>query len=289
LKDLNANVDVLTCFNGFPYLPRGGPIKGFNGLKIYHLMDYTFFPAKSSEILSKAGVDFVFGYNCHDKYCPLFQENYPQYLGKVIPVPFGFADRFQELVPFQKRKNKVIALGSVNSFVDPVHTQDEFKEVNQFFLNRGEKFMHKFRRMLVENESRLSDIMDSKLPHFPKAKDFDYDIVEIFNQYKMFVSCESLQYFPPAKTFEGPASGSVLICSEHPCFFDYGFKDQVNCIKHKEFDVDDFRDKASFYISNPDKLLQIQKQGTQFVRENYNHKKIAQYVYSKISDIINKG
>lgn len=288
LKDLNATADILTCFNGRPYMEQNKPVKGFNGLKIYHVMDYTHFPTLSNEILKKAGVDFVFGYARHDKYCPLFQEKYPQYKDKVIPVPFGFAPRFRETSPLNGRKNKVVALGSVNSFVDSVHAIDAFEEVNQFFLARSEKFMHKFRRMLVENEAHLSDIMDSKLPHFPKVKDFNYDLVQIFNQYKMFVCCESLQYFPPAKTFEGPACGSVLVCSEHPCFSDYGFEDGINCIKHKEFDINNLRDKVSFYINNSDKLEQIQKRGTRFVRDHYSHKKVAEYVYSKISETVNK-
>ena len=287
LKDLNASVDVLVCFNGFPYLERNKPIKDFNGLKIYHLMDYTYFPTISNEILQGAGVDFVFGYARYDKYCEFFQKKYPFYQNRVIPVAFGFASRFQEIFPFKERKNKVIALGAVNSFVDPIHNIDAFEELNQFYLKRGEKFTHKFRHVLVENETQLSDIMDSKLPHFPKVKDFDYDIVQIFNQYKMFVSCESLQYFPPAKSFEGPACGSVLVCSEHPCFSDYGFEDGVNCIKHREFDLNNFQDKISFYLNNLDKLEEVQKRGTQFVRDNYTHQKIAQYVYSKIFSISN--
>lgn len=288
LKDLNAATDVLVCFNGYPYLERNKPIKNFNGLKIYHLMDNIYFPAMSNKALQEAGVDFVIGYARHDKYFEFFQKKYPQYQDRVIPVPFGFSSRFREIVPFKDRINKAVALGSVNSCVDPIHAIDDFKESNQFFLERGEKFMHKFRRMLVENEAQLSDIMDSKLPHFPKIKDFDYDIVQTFNQYKIFVSCESLLYFPSAKTFEGPACGSVLVCSEHPCFSDYGFVDGVNCIKHKEFNISDFRDKVSFYINNPEKLEEVQKRGTQFVRDNYNHQKVAQYVYSKILEIINK-
>lgn len=281
-KDVRAYADVLLGFNGHPYRQESRPVKEFLGLKIYHLMDYTFFPSQSNKALIDAGVDFVFGYARHDLYCPFFQKAYPSYQGKVIPVPFGFAERFKAKTPLEERKNKVIALGAVNSFSDPVHDIDDFKELNTFFLERGERFMHKFRRMLVENEQGLSDIMDSKLPHFPQVKDFGYDIVQVLNQYKMFVSCESLLYFPAAKTFEGPASGTALICSDHPCFGDLGFQDGINCITHRQFDLGNFREKASFYISHPEQLLQIQYAGTSYVRENFNHKKIAEYVYGEI-------
>gem|GEM_PF-3728424 len=288
VKQLNAMADVLVCFNGLPYAESNKPIKEFKGLKIYHLMDFTFFPSMSNKALEDGGVDFVFGYARHDRYCEFFQKEYPRYIGKVLPVPFGFAPRFRDLVPFAERRNKVIALGSVNSFVDSVHTVDALRELNEFFLAQSEKFMHKFRRMLVENEENLAAIMDSKLPHFPQVKDFGYDIVQALNQYKMFVSCESLLYFPAAKTFEGPAVGTVMICSEHPCFDDLGFKDGINCVKHKEFDLQDFRGKVSHYLKNQDKLEQIQKAGTQFVRDTYNHQKVAQQVYETIKQTLRR-
>lgn len=286
-RQLRSAADVLVCFNGLPHLESNKPIKSFQGLKIYHLMDFTFFPTQSNRALEENGADFVFGYARHDVYSDFFQMKYPSYSGKVIPIPFGFAPRFKELVPFQERKNKVIALGSVNSFVDSVHEVAGLEELNEFFLKQGEKFMHKFRRFLVENERNLVDIMDSKLPHFPQVKDFGYDIVQVLNQYKMFVNCESLLYFPSAKTFEGPAAGSILVCSEHACFSDLGFEDGVNCVKHKEFDIKDFREKAEYYLRNPEKLEEIQKNGTQFVRENYTYEKVAKYVYSAVQNIKN--
>src|SRR3989338_1324955 len=286
-KQLSSVADVLVCFNGLPHLESNKPVKEFQGLKIYHVMDFTFFPSLSNKTLEEGGVDYVFGYARHDRYSDFFQKYYPGYGGKVISVPFGFAPRFKELIPFGQRKNKVIALGSVNSFVDPVHEVEGFQELNEFFLKRGEKFMHKFRRMLVEREASLVNVMDSKLPHFPQVKDFGYDIVQVLNEYRMFVNCESLLYFPSAKTFEGPASGSVLVCSEHPCFSDLGFEDGVNCIKHKEFDMQDFRDKAEYYKNNPEQLEEIQKNGTRFVRENYNYKKVAQGVREAIQNIQN--
>ena len=130
--------------------------------------------------------------------------------------------------------------------------------------------------------------MDSRLPDYPETKNFKYDIVKTFNDYKMFVNCESLQYFPSGKTFEGPASGSVLVCSDHQCYFDLGFIDGVNCIKHKEFDVDDFKKKVTYYLNNLDKLKDIQQEGTRMVRDNFSHKKIAQYVHEKIIQLILK-
>lgn len=279
---LNVLANALVCFNGNPYLEENWPVKGFKKLKIHHLMDYTFYPTLSHEILKANGVDYVFGYNEHDKYCGLFKEKYPSFIGKVIPVPFGFSERFKNIKLFNERKSRCIALGSINSFDDPVHNIDELKETNDYFLRQGEKFMHKFRRTLKENEKNLEGIMDSKLPDYPETKNFKYDIVKTLNSYKMFVNCESLQYFPSGKTFEGPACGSVLVCSNHPCFSDLGFIDGVNCIKHREFDINDFKNKVTFYLSNPSKLEKIQQEGMRMVRDKFSHEKIARYVHEKI-------
>lgn len=287
-KRLNRLADVLICLNGRPYLEQNKPLKNFRGLKIHHVMDYTYFPGESYETLLEGGVDFVLGYNRHDKYCEFFQKKYPEYIGRVISAPFGFAPRFQNNTPFEARINKCIALGSVNSFDDPLHNAPDFKEVNEHFLAKGERFMHKFRRMLVENEEHLKEIMDSKLPHYPQTKDFSYNIVEVFNKYRMFVSCESLQYFPPAKVFEGPSAGCVMVCSTHSCLDDFGFKDGINCIKHKEFDIEDFREKVTYYINNPDKLKRIQEESAKFVRENYNHAAVAEKVFNSIKEIYEK-
>ncbi|OHA71211.1 MAG: hypothetical protein A3E07_00340 [Candidatus Wildermuthbacteria bacterium RIFCSPHIGHO2_12_FULL_45_9] len=284
VKELNSYADVLVCFNGHPYRQDSKPIKDFSGLKIYHLMDYTNFPTESNQSLQDTGVNFVFGYARHDLYCPFFQKKYPRYKGKVIPIPFGFAERFQMNVPFEQRKDKVIALGAVNSFSDPVHTVPDFQELNDFYLARSEKFMHKFRRMLVEQEQNFLDFMDSKLPHYPQTKDFGYDLVQKFNEYKMFVSCESLLYFPAGKTFEGPSAGAVMICSTHPCFSDYGFEDGINCVKHKEFDLEDFKEKAVYYLENEGKLEEIQKRGTEFMREQYSHPKVAERVFAMVEE-----
>ncbi|MCH8048597.1 glycosyltransferase [Patescibacteria group bacterium] len=285
-KQLNKRANVLLCFNGAPHLERNRPVKDFKGLKIYHVTDYWVCAGLSNKILKESGVDYIFGYAKYDTYCDFFQSTYTHYKDKVLPIPFGFASRLKELTPFEDRKNKVIALGSVNSFHDVMPSTEE--EFYKFFLERDEKFMHKFRRMLVENEENLSDIMDSKLPHFPEIKDFGYNLAKVLNEYKMFVNCESLLYFPSGKTFEGPASGAVLVCSDHPCYSDLGFEDGVNCIKHKQFDVKDFRDKVSYYVNNPEKLRAIQENGTKFVREKYNHKKVAEYVHEMVSRVSNK-
>ena len=101
----------------------------------------------------------------------------------------------------------------------------------------------------------------------------------------MFVSCESIFNFPPAKFFEGPACGCVLVCADHECNREFGFADGVNCIMYKMNDIDSLFTKIEFYSRNLSLLKQIQQNGTEFVRENYSHDKVASDLLTKLNNL----
>lgn len=285
-KKLHSQVDVLLNFNGVIDTDLVPAVRDFKGMKIFHIMDYFWVQPASQQYrrLKELGVDYLAAYGNFDKYDSYFQSKYPDYLRKVIPIPYGFAPRFIVKTPFSERKKKCVALGSVNSLKRPDAPLPFWIEPYKYFWPK-EKWMHKFRRMLVEKRKKLSPIMDSLLPVYPDIVDHAYDIAQTLNDYQMFVTCESIYNFPTAKSFEGPAAGSVQVCSDHSCFADLGFIDGINCIKHKELDVDDFVDKIVYYQKNQSKLEEIQKNGTTFVRENYSHVQIAAKFHETIKQI----
>ncbi|MBN4067474.1 glycosyltransferase family 1 protein [Simkania negevensis] len=278
---LNRKIDALICFAGRADLPAFAPVKGFHGLKVYHLMDYVFQADRCKKNLVDAGVDYVMGYTDHGKYCPFFHKHYPQYIDKVIPVPFGFGERFQRTVPFQERKQKVIAAGSVNPVRDPmVKNPDDLKEYTTFY--QDEEWTHRWRRKLAENTIPLQSMMESVLPQFPKTKDFSYDVVSLFNQYQMFANDEGLLAFPPARTYEGAAVGCTMIAAHHPCYTDLGFEDGVNCILHNPLDLDDFKERTVYYQEHQNELERIAEAGYNLVTSRYTHEKVAHTLFNHI-------
>lgn len=284
---LNQKCDVLLNFNACSMTPDDytSAIKKFPGLKIFHITDY-FWRGPGSQkykYLKEYGVDYLMSYGSPDKYCEYFKTYFPDYIGKVIPVPFGFAPRFVDTTNFDQRKNKCVAVGSVNPLRIASADPRNYMESANFF--KGEEWFHKFRRLIVEHLDELLAEIDSMLPVFPKYKDNRYNLVEKFNEYKMFVSDESIFYFPAAKTFEGPACGTVMVCSDHPCFSDYGFIGGVNCITHKQLDIQDLKRQISYYQNHPAELARIQKNSITFVRQNYSHAMIADKVNSAIKKI----
>lgn len=286
-KTLNSQVDILLNFNGVIENDMTESVKKFQGMKIFHIMDYFWVQPASVQYkkLKDMGIDYLMSYGQPDKYDIFFQSKYPDFIGKVLQVPYGYSPRFKSTIPFEERTKKCVALGSVNPLYRPEAPESFWIEPYKFF--KKEKWMHKFRRMLVEKRKHLDSVMDSLLPNPPKVTDHSYNIVDVLNKYQMFTTCESIYYFPTAKSFEGPAAGCVQVCSDHKSFSDLGFIDGVNCIKHKEFNIRDFKDKIYYYQKHQNELHKIHTNGTKMVIEKYSHPAIASKLYQVISEIYN--
>jgi glycosyltransferase involved in cell wall biosynthesis len=291
--DLRRKADVLLNLN-LMYMPKldtefSSGVSRFDGLKIFHVGDYFWYRPGSElyRLLQRSGVDHLFGYAMHDRYCAYFQSYFPGYRGKVWGIPFGFARRFQPLKPFIERSNKAVAVGSVNPLrplQDAVHN---YRETADFFPD--ENWFHKFRRQLVLNKSQLAGVMDSMLPEFPAIKDFKYDLVAKFNDYRMFVTCESIYFFPSAKVFEGPACGTTLVCADHDCNREYGFEDGRNCVMYQPYNINDFVDKVDWYQRNELRLSEIAEKGHRFVTGNYSHENVANEIWDTTKLIWDRG
>lgn len=290
---LNKKADILLnlnlmCFNNIKSDFSSGIAK-FNGIKIFHLGDYFWYRPGSEtyKLLQSVGVDHLLGYAMHDRYCSYFQEHFPKYKGKVWGIPFGYTPRFVATTPFYKRKAKAVALGSVNPLRPLNAPIINYRETADFFPD--ENWFHKFRRELILNKNHLSNEMDSMLPEFPLIKDFKYDLVAKFNEYQMFVTCESIFSFPSAKVFEGMACQTALVCADLDCNKEYGLKDGENCIMFKANSIKDFQKKVKYYQSNLSKLEAIAIEGKRFVMANYSLEKNAQQIINTIKNIVSHG
>ena len=293
IDDLRAKADVLLNLN-LMCLPQLGSefpkhLARFDGLKIFHVGDYFYYrPGSiSNRLLERAGVQQVFGYAMHDRYCTYFRKHFPSFEGKVWGIPFGYAPRFRQSRPFGERRNKVVAVGSVNP-LRPLHEPVfNFQETADFFPD--ECWFHHFRRQLVLAKDSLIGEMDSMLPQFPLIKDFKYDLVAKFNEYRMLVTCESIYCFPSAKVFEGPACGTALVCADHDCIREYGFESDRNCVMHRTSDLADFRQRVAYYQSNESQLSAIAAEGNLFVHEHYSHAKVADHIRDTVKLIWESG
>ena len=282
INKLNSDYDVLIDLNFFTSnldssLPSS--LKNFNGIKLFHIGDY-FGYHQASQIHSRLkdiGVTALFGYCMHDRYCNFFKEFYPSYIDKVWGVPFGYSDRFKKHKDFDSRKDMAISVGSLNQLSNDQFKKNMFFEAITFFKN--EKWFHRFREKLFSNRNELKEFVMCGIPDPYSKNNPRLDLVQAFNEYKFFVTCESIFNFPTAKVFEGTASGSVLLASKHPVYDEFGFLNDKNCILFEHENLDDLVDKISYYTQGDSVALnQIAKESYSFTSQYFNSSIISKYI-----------
>lgn len=272
-RELQRRADVVVCFEGRPYLPELAPPRHFTGLKAYHVMDYVFFADQAAEALRSGGADLLLGYARHDVHSPFFAHTYRGFEGRVRAVPFGFSDRFTVRTPFHQRVPRAIGLGAVNPVDDPLCPPGELDAYVRF--HGGVRWTHAWRRRLVEDAGALGDVLDSRFPVWPETKDPASDAPALLDGHQAFVNDVGLMAFPPVRTYEGTASGAVLVAPAHPVYEEIGLQHGVNALFHRDQDVDHFRRVLQQWLAAPDQLAAVAAAGTALVRERYSHPRIA--------------
>lgn len=287
LRRLNKHVDLLICFAGMPYHPSAEPIIGFNGKKIYHTTDFSNKPIESNSSLMRANVDWVMGHARIDENSDFFRMYYKEFIGKVISVPFGYGKRFICKKSFESRVNKAIALGSIYPVKNnPFIKNNELDEFKKFFAD--EEWSHPLRRKIVENREMWEQWIDSQLPVYPECRNEDYEAVEVLNEYTMYINCESLDNFPPARTYEAMACGCIMVAADKEIYKDLGFIDGVNCILFKEGDYENLIDRIKYYMNNYDELYKMHLNTLELAKE-YSHEKVADRLFCRLVDIMEES
>lgn len=278
--ELNQVADVLVCFEGRAYLPEMSPPREFTGLKAYHTWEFVFYAPETNRALVDGGVDVVLGYSRHDEYSPFFRAMFPSFSGRTIAVPFGFQSRFTPRIPFGERTPKVVGLGSVNPVDDPLCPPGELDAYVAF--HAGERWTHRWRRALLEHSDELLDILDARFPAFPETKDFSYDAVEVLNAYAMFANDPGVMAFPPARTYEGAACGTLLVGEDTAVHRDLGFVHGENALLHAPDDTEDFARVVREALAEPERLAGMAGAGQRMMHERYTHPAIARTLHEQL-------
>ena len=285
-KSLYNQTDVLLFMNGGVYSDLL-LFRKFDGLKMYHIMDPQYQARKLNKFLVNAGVEYLFGYNSYDKHSEFVRLMYPSFQDKIIGIPFGFTSEWKVITSFRERKNRAILSGTMETF-ENVRKSDYYERVIDYYnyFRTINNSMHEIRYLIDSNMSYYSDWLDAKINHWPEKDNYIHDIVCEFNKYKFFINDESLLNFCPIRTYEGISAGCVMLAHKATCYDEWGFKDNINCIMFEN--IEEIPNKIEYYLKNEKLLNTIQKNGLEFVRINYNHRSVADFLYKSIYNVYSK-
>jgi glycosyltransferase involved in cell wall biosynthesis len=256
MSELNK-YDVLLSLHGNAAMLHDPIPAGFRGMKIHHVMDYSFVPTEAAAILRERKVDYLLGYSAHDRWCSFFQEKFPEYSGRIAPIPFGYSKRFRCETPWAERVAKCAVMGAVNPVRDPQSNLSTIGDYMEHF--RDHQWAHPIRAAIRENLASLEDVVANFTAAPPAFRNISYDSFAELNRHKLFVNDDSIMHYPPARTYEATACGTVMICSDHPVYSECGWKDGVNCITHRFGDLDAFAATARRAVADEGRLAEIQR------------------------------
>lgn len=277
-------------------------LKSTQALKVVHLSHYMYDANNGGINTKEANIDFFVAENNLKKNSQFFNKYFSWYDKDVYVLPFVAQKRFVNVKPFSLRLNKAVATGSLSLPINNYEFADFFK-TNE---------IHPMRRLIFENANLLSQVIDSFIyeitenkqhmkfrftlfnevskfifNHFgnKQTKYFSFNIVDLYNNYKMFVVPEEINGLPGIGFIEGLMCGCVLIGKSDEYYEDLGFIDGVNFISY-DGTLNDLVNKITFYQNNPNLLESISVKSYEFVRSNFNENVVSSFFIDKMKALV---
>jgi hypothetical protein len=272
--------------------------------KAIHLTHFMYNISLGARNIKDANVDLFIAENNLFKNSGFFRHYFPWYTKNVYAMPFVFKERFKNTTPFSNRKNKAIATGTITfmmddkDFVDYFHHTKVHPMRSEIYFNQG--------TIRDQIDSYISDITEGKkiIPtkktdnpfkklyvmfyhdfFFKQKKYFSFDIVQKYNEYKMFIVPEEVNDLPGIGFVEGMACGSAYLGISDPMYKDIGLIDGIHYIGYNGT-LPDLIEMIKYYQNHPDKLEKIANQGCEYVRSNFNGKTVAEKLIKDLQMLI---
>ncbi len=308
IKKLNPQDDVVFNF------ARGGDndyFADYEGVVINHLTHYHINPSVFAEQFSRLKHGFLLA-EANLKSNVFFNNFFGNQ--EVYQLPFTFSSRFKRISDnFLNRKNKCFAVGTLTAAV--------FKDYSAFFGENS--IIHPMRKKIFEAKSGLTDVIDCfiqdaddaqemrkpvpgdgllakwariHLPYFILCKVvanfknsyYKFNIVEKYNEYKIFISPEERIGLFSMNVFEGMACGAAFVGIDDSMYTNLGMRDGENYIAYKENDLNDLVQKIRYYQApeNQEKLAKIADNGYKFVKARLAPQTVADTFWKDLEHLL---
>lgn len=280
-------------------------ISNIRGIKVVDQIHF-YGNKETADLLKDKGITYYMFEVDLNKYSKLYQINYFWFKGKYIERPYAYEDRFVNKNPFNERKNKVVAMGTL--------TKCFFPELEAVY---GPYYQPR-RKMIMDHASEMIDILDSYISEYYEVplkkineKDniiikiykklfnltrvgkqkqyFSFNMVDKYNEYKMFICPEDVNGSYGIGTIEGMACGCAMIGWNYGAFEDMGMVAGKHYISYNGT-IEDLKEKIKYYQmeEHQGELERIARTGCEYVRNNYSQKKVAERYYNNL-ELISEG
>ena len=220
------------------------------------------------------------------KNSPFFKQHFSWFKKTFLTVPFFIKDKFVHKRIFSERLPKCVIFGTLA----PPMLDKDFVD---FF---GTDELHPIRRKCYESKDINKDLIETLI--FPAPNRFDkhshskeklketkmwnIDIVNLYNNYMMFIVPEENGNIPGIGFMEGMICGSVFLGSNKKIYDEYGlipFKDYIL------FDgtYNGLITKIEYYLNNIDELKIIQLNSLE-KSKSFNSKEVYGYLENRLTD-----
>jgi len=316
INKLNPKRDIVlnfsfTTLDAFPRNNNKIVFHKYGGLVFTHITHYLRNTKVIAENISRISNNILVAENNLVKNI-YFKHFFPKEK-RVYQLPFCFHNRFKNTKHFTERTNKCFAVG----------TYSKLGQEYELFWGKNPSF-HPMREKIYEAaDSTISPYIDSYISSFDDARSlnqirqgdsifikwskkylpyfilvkiipnfftryYQFNIVEKYNEYRMFISPEEVFGLPSINVFEGMACGSALVAIDDQMYKDLGLIPSFHYITYKENDLNDLLKVVQYYQNHPAALELIARQGCEFIREHFNEESVAKTFWKDLEYFSNK-
>jgi glycosyltransferase involved in cell wall biosynthesis len=206
----------------------------------------------------------------------------------------GFHDIYDDgiLQPMRKiifeNKEKLIAY--IDCQISDIRDKDKKDKVgfqsNNLFLKIGKVIPNTFRdiTLLYKIYFMQKNIKENKLSG--ERSYYKIDIVQTYNDYKMFVCPEEIIGIPGIGFVEGMACGTAYIGLNSSIYKDYGMVDKKHYVAY-DGTLNDLVSKIRYYQKHNSELKEIAHNGQKFVEKYFNPEFVAEKFIKSLESLPN--
>lgn len=291
-RNLNEETDVIIGFAFLmdtfvnPKMVQKSILKDFQGPKVFHFSHYFSRTKTTADSLRKLSVRYAMAES--DISLSDFFKQYFSFIDEVYILPFVLRDRYKNRTLFSDRNDKCFAIGTelILGFQDGDQDPD-YKDYREYYKTET---LQPMRNTIRKNKEKYNDLIDSfiKTRYMKMNKNrfvglinkfkkralsyknyFSFNIVDKYNEYKMFVSPEENVGLPSVNFVEGMACGCAYLGIKNPMYDRLGLIDGVNYIGYNG-SIEDLRLKITYYLNHQDLLNEISRNGEKLVKERFS-------------------